>query len=194
MKRHNTSLAGDVCSLVISSTLRPWRLSQTATTVTNARHSSMDSHSRAVDSISANVRGLYERKEKFRIFHGSTNSTRHASKGNKLVNTSSLSHVLEVDPERRIAKVEPNVSMDRLVEETLKYGLIPPVVMEFPGIPLVEDMQELRARAAHINMASSTAPSIPSKRSLPTAILLHAQKKRSLTSSTAQQVHAVPWA
>lgn len=24
--------------------------------------------------------------------------------------------------------------MDRLVEETLKYGLIPPVVMEFPGI------------------------------------------------------------
>ena len=94
----------------------------------------MDSHSRAVDSISANVRGFYERKEKFRIFHGSTNSTRHASKGNKLVNTSSLSHVLEVDPERRIAKVEPNVPMDRLVEETLKYGLIPPVVMEFPGI------------------------------------------------------------
>ena len=94
----------------------------------------MDSHSRAVENISANVRGFYERKEKFRIFHGSTNSTRHASKGNKLVNTSSLSHVLEVDPESRTAKVEPNVPMDRLVEETLKYGLIPPVVMEFPGI------------------------------------------------------------
>jgi FAD/FMN-containing dehydrogenase len=30
--------------------------------------------------------------------------------------------------------VEPNVSMDRLVEATLKYGLVPPVVMEFPGI------------------------------------------------------------
>ena len=134
IKRHKTSLAGDVCSLVISSTFRPWRLSQAARTVNNARQSSMDSHSRAVDSISANVRGFYERKEKFRISHGSTNSTRHASKGNKLVNTSSLSHVLEVDPESRTAKVEPNVPMDRLVEETLKYGLIPPVVMEFPGI------------------------------------------------------------
>ena len=134
IKRHKTSLAGDVCSLVISSTFRPWRLSQAARTVNNARQSSMDSHSRAVDSISANVRGFYERREKFRISHGSTNSTRHASKGNKLVNTSSLSHVLEVDPESRTAKVEPNVPMDRLVEETLKYGLIPPVVMEFPGI------------------------------------------------------------
>lgn len=30
--------------------------------------------------------------------------------------------------------VEPNVSMDRLVEATMKHGLVPPVVMEFPGI------------------------------------------------------------
>lgn len=30
--------------------------------------------------------------------------------------------------------VEPNVAMDRLVEATLEYGLVPPVVMEFPGI------------------------------------------------------------
>lgn len=30
--------------------------------------------------------------------------------------------------------VEPNVPMDELVEETLKHTLIPPVVMEFPGI------------------------------------------------------------
>lgn len=30
--------------------------------------------------------------------------------------------------------IEPNVSMDRLVEETLQYGLILPVVIEFPGI------------------------------------------------------------
>ncbi|KAF2230907.1 FAD binding domain-containing protein [Viridothelium virens] len=30
--------------------------------------------------------------------------------------------------------VEPNVSMDRLVEATLEHSLIPPVVMDFPGI------------------------------------------------------------
>ena len=128
MKTYNALRGSDVCSLVILSTSRPWRLLRLSQVV---RHSSIDSHSRAVDSISASLRGFYERKEKFRIFHGSTNSTRHASKGTKLVNTSSLAHVLEVDPRTRTAKVEPNVPMDRLVEETLKYGLVPPVVMEF---------------------------------------------------------------
>lgn len=49
-----------------------------------------------------------------------------------VVDTSRLNHVVSVDAERRTALVEPNVPMDRLVEETLKYGLVPPVVMEFP--------------------------------------------------------------
>ena len=87
-------------------------------TVNKARHSSMDSHSRAVDRISASVRDYYERKEKFRIFHGSTNSTRHASKGNKLVNTSSLSLVLVIDIQSGTAKVEHNISTSKLVKET----------------------------------------------------------------------------
>lgn len=52
----------------------------------------------------------------------------------KVVDTSRLNHVVLVDTDAQSALVEPNVSMDRLVEETLKYGLIPPVVMEFPGI------------------------------------------------------------
>lgn len=30
--------------------------------------------------------------------------------------------------------VEPNVPMDRLVEKMLEYGLMLPVIMEFPGI------------------------------------------------------------
>jgi delta24-sterol reductase len=30
--------------------------------------------------------------------------------------------------------IEPNVPIDRLVESTIKHGLTPPVVMEFPGI------------------------------------------------------------
>ena len=81
------------------------------------------------------MRDFYERKEKFRIFHGSTNSTRHTLKKN-LVDTSTLSHVLKVDTEQKTCLVEPNVSMDRLVEATLKYGLVPPVVMEFPGITI----------------------------------------------------------
>lgn len=102
---------------------------------TSSADKSMYGHKKAVDDISASVRQFYERKEKFRIFHGSTNSTRSsAAKGNRIVDTSKLSHVLKVDIETRTALVEPNVPMDRLVEETMKYGLVPPVVMEFPGI------------------------------------------------------------
>ncbi|KAH8805761.1 hypothetical protein F5884DRAFT_800519 [Xylogone sp. PMI_703] len=93
----------------------------------------MQSHNEAVGEISESVRGYFERGEKFRIFHGSTNSTRHTKKGN-LVDTSSLNHVLKVDTATKTALVEPNVPMDRLVEATLKHGLVPPVVMEFPGI------------------------------------------------------------
>lgn len=92
-------------------------------------------HDRAVERVATSVRDFYDRKEKFRIYHGSTNSTRQpALTRNNFVDTSPLSHVLKVNAEDRTALVEPNVPMDRLVEETMKYDLIPPVVMEFPGI------------------------------------------------------------
>lgn len=96
--------------------------------------SSIERHNKTVQEISAQVRGFYERKEKFRIFHGSTNSTRQSTLKKHLVDTSSLSHVLSVDKERKTCLVEPNVPMDRLVEKTLEHNLVPPVVMEFPGI------------------------------------------------------------
>jgi Delta24-sterol reductase len=51
-----------------------------------------------------------------------------------MIDTSGLSHVLSVDVNSKTALVEPNVPMDSLVEATLRYGLVPPVVMEFPGI------------------------------------------------------------
>lgn len=95
----------------------------------------MERHNKAVAAIAANVRRFYDRKESFRIFHGSTNSTRSTLlQRDNIVDTSALCHVLKVDREKRTVLVEPNVPMDRLVETTLKYGLVPPVVMEFPGI------------------------------------------------------------
>ncbi|KAI9643700.1 hypothetical protein NHQ30_008323 [Ciborinia camelliae] len=102
----------------------------------NSTHTSpaLTLHNQTVEKISANVRQFYERKEKFRINHGSTNSTRNNAKGKNIINIGGLSHVLEVNTATQTAWVEPNVPMDRLVEETLKYGLVPPVVMEFPGI------------------------------------------------------------
>ena len=134
MTIYKTVRAGNARISLASSSSRAWRSCQISAIAIYAQRYSTGDHSRAVDGISATVRCFYERKEKFRIFHGSTNSTRHAAKGSRTVDTSSLSHVLKVDAQNRTAMVEPNVPMDRLVEETLKYGLVPPVVMEFPGI------------------------------------------------------------
>ena len=95
----------------------------------------MDRHNTTVAAIAIRVRDFYDRKEAFRIYHGSTNSTRPANfHHKKMIDTSHLSHVLKIDSEARTALVEPNVSMDALVQATLACGLIPPVVMEFPGI------------------------------------------------------------
>ncbi|KAI1124227.1 hypothetical protein F5Y10DRAFT_249890 [Nemania abortiva] len=96
----------------------------------------MERHRQAVRLIAATVRGYFEQSIPFRIMHGSTNSTRpsHLKSRARFVDISALKNVLEVDTARRVALVEPNVPMDRLVEHTLRHGLVPPVVMEFPGI------------------------------------------------------------
>ncbi|KAF2177915.1 hypothetical protein K469DRAFT_696300 [Zopfia rhizophila CBS 207.26] len=76
---------------------------------------------------------FYDEKRPFRVYHGSTNSTRAMHDPRAVVNTSNLRDVWDINTESKFAMVEPNVSMDKLVKETLKYGLIPPVVPAFPG-------------------------------------------------------------
>ena len=93
----------------------------------------MDRHTRIVAQVASKVNDHFNRKEPFRIFHGSTNSTRPNLK-KSVVDISELRHVVKIDKASKTALVEPNVSMDRLVEATLPYGLVPQVVMEFPGI------------------------------------------------------------
>ncbi|KAI1185359.1 hypothetical protein F5B17DRAFT_35628 [Nemania serpens] len=96
----------------------------------------MERHTQTVRLIAATVRGYFEQSIPFRIMHGSSNSTRpsHLKSRARFVDIGALKNVLEVDTARRVALVEPNVPMDRLVESTLRHGLVPPVVMEFPGI------------------------------------------------------------
>jgi FAD/FMN-containing dehydrogenase len=92
-------------------------------------------HDAAVVAIAGRVRQFHDAQRPFRIYHGSTNSTRQSRRhADNTIDTSKLSRVLTVDAAKKVAVVEPNVPMDALVEETLKHGLIPPVVMEFPGI------------------------------------------------------------
>jgi delta24-sterol reductase len=95
----------------------------------------MDRHEEAVATIASSVRDFHRRGEKFRIYHGSTNSTRRLKwKRSEVVDTSGLTHIIKVDTEREIVTVEPNVPLDKLVEATMAHNLIPPVVPEFPGI------------------------------------------------------------
>ena len=95
----------------------------------------MEQHQKRVTELSEQVSQFYVQKKPFKIYHGSTNSTRiQVFKRSEMLDTSDLNHVLKIDVENKTALVEPNVPMDKLVRATLKYGLIPPVVPEFPGI------------------------------------------------------------
>lgn len=95
----------------------------------------MDAHDKAVAAVASRVRYFFGKKQPFRIYHGSTNSTRTSQRRrDNTVDTSSLNRVLDVNLSKKTALVEPNVPMDALVAATLKAGLVPLVVMEFPGI------------------------------------------------------------
>ncbi len=99
-------------------------------------------HQQSVKAIAEKVRSFYDSKKPFRIYHGSTNSTRSQSfKAANMVDVRGLNRILVVDTTTKTATVEPNVPMDKLVAATLKYGLIPKVVMEFPGITVGGGLQ-----------------------------------------------------
>jgi delta24-sterol reductase len=99
-------------------------------------------HRRTVADIADRVALFYKQKKPFRIYHGSTNTTRIVEfDRQKMIDTSDLNHVLNIDIKQKTALIEPNVPMDMLVEATLKHGLIPPVVMEFPGITVGGGLQ-----------------------------------------------------
>ena len=92
-------------------------------------------HRADVLALSTQVEAFYKRGTRIKIYHGNTNSTRSQKfDPQKTIDISRLSRILEVNVQEGYALVEPNVPMDMLVNATLQYGLIPPVVMEFPGI------------------------------------------------------------
>jgi delta24-sterol reductase len=92
-------------------------------------------HRQRLDRIVKDVTQFYWGKTAFRVFHGNTNSTRSLTfKHENTLDVSDLDHILEIDTQKHTALVEPNVPMDKLVQHTVRHGLVPPVVMEFPGI------------------------------------------------------------
>lgn len=99
-------------------------------------------HAARVATVSAQMRGFWERKQKVRIYHGSTNSTRPFNlKAGEVVDVSSLTHVLELNLAEGWITVEANVPMDVLVRAAGKRGYAPLVVPEFPGITVAGAIQ-----------------------------------------------------
>lgn len=95
----------------------------------------MEAHSDAAQAIARSIRLFHSTQRPFRVYHGSTNSTRASQRhADNTVDTSRLTNVIRVDREKKTALVEPNVAMDVLVKATIKEGLVPLVVMEFPNI------------------------------------------------------------
>lgn len=95
----------------------------------------MERHDALVSSIAARVAYLYSEKRPFRIYHGSTNSTRSTTfSDDSSIDSSALNKILSIDTDSQTCLVESNVPMDVLVAQTLPLGLLPPVVPEFPGI------------------------------------------------------------
>lgn len=95
----------------------------------------MDAHDVEVRQIAERVRAFQESATPFRIYHGSTLSTREsARKKNEIIDTSRLNRILRFDKQEMTVLVEPNVPMDALVDATLREGLLPKVVMELPNI------------------------------------------------------------
>src|SRR3989344_4723143 len=98
---------------------------------------SLKEHDKKVRALAEQMREFYKNGTKVRIYHGSTNSTRAQKfEADKMLDTSGFTEIIAVNEKEQYALVESNVPMDALVRETLKHGLIPPVVPEFPGITI----------------------------------------------------------
>ncbi|KAH7402852.1 hypothetical protein BKA66DRAFT_564746 [Pyrenochaeta sp. MPI-SDFR-AT-0127] len=95
----------------------------------------METHKTTVATLASQVAQFSDSQTPFRIYHGSTLSTRQSSRQrSQIIDVSSLNHVLQFNETEKTVLVEPNVPMDRLVEATLAHGLLPKVVMELPNI------------------------------------------------------------
>lgn len=95
----------------------------------------MPTHAQKVQAIRNQVKKFYKQKKKFRIYHGTTTSTRTQKfKKNEIVDTSNLNEVIQINQKENYAVVEPNISLKNLVKATLGKDLMPPVIMELPGI------------------------------------------------------------
>ena len=95
----------------------------------------LSEHKDAVARIQQQVKQFHDAKKQFRVYHGSTSSTRPVSfTRDAIVDTSDMDRLFPVDKDTMTVKAEPKVPMDVLAAHCLKEGVVPKIVMEFKGI------------------------------------------------------------
>lgn len=97
----------------------------------------MLTHNQTVQEIRNQLRSFHKQKKKVRIYHGTATTTRKINfKKGEIIDISTLNRVLEINQKEKYLVAEPNVSMEKLFKESIKVGLIPPVVTESPSITI----------------------------------------------------------
>lgn len=91
-------------------------------------------HVKAVQSLSQHVTDFYKTRTPFRINHGHTHATRIRAPGTPQIYIGNLNHVITINSADKYVVVEPNVKVEHLFDATYKHGLMPPTILEFPGI------------------------------------------------------------
>lgn len=94
-------------------------------------------HQERVERIQKSLSLFYKNKQKVRVYHGSSNSTRqtnHTSSDH--VDVSDFVNILEINEEEQYVIAEPNISMGVLVSKLSLAGFLPLVVPEFSKITI----------------------------------------------------------
>jgi len=97
----------------------------------------MEQHAKRVAKIAEDVRKAAKEQRSIKVNHGASNSTRIPDFADRYVlEMRDFSHIVEINKKELYVLVEPSIQLDELVRATLHHNLVPPVVMEFPGISI----------------------------------------------------------
>ncbi|MBZ5636339.1 MAG: FAD-binding oxidoreductase [Acidobacteriia bacterium] len=90
---------------------------------------------RKTEALAAEVSNARARGERIGLRKSTSNLFRHRSQAGKhFIDVRSFHRVLAIDPQRMTADVEGMITYEALVEETLKYGLLPAIVPQLKTI------------------------------------------------------------
>jgi len=101
------------------------------------------SHSKKVEHLQQQLRTFFEQNKskessfvalEDRLRHSNTTRTKSYKQSAARLDFTSLDCIVEIDTKKRIALVEPRVTVQELTQATLSHGFIAPIVPEFKGI------------------------------------------------------------